>query len=208
MRVNITRGLIQEFDMKSAGLSVLTEKGYISEEMFLTLSDANKLDRNIALGKAIIGETGDIVGEEVKKYVDEFIRVNNLKPSNILEIAKDAIFTYNVNPKILEFGDHIVFRPKARYFLMIEFPVSENNRNTLKLYKKYAGVHLRGGKLNTNHEGYYALVELVNSLANRSTTTYFKTLKNFIITVRRSKDNLISNVTNEHIINVFKEISL
>lgn len=212
MKIKIVRGNIQEMDMKSAGLSVLTERGYISEELYLDLCDGDKLDRNKALGKAMIDtkigemDVAKIVDQDVRSYVNKFIEVNNLKPNNILEIAKDAIFIYNASPKILQFGDHVVFRCKERYFLMIEFPISESNKNPIKVYKKYAGIAIRGARIDINHVAYYLFLELINCVMNKKTQMYFKTLKKFIDILKGCEDNLINSVDNEHLINVFKEI--
>lgn len=212
MKIKIVRGNIQEMDMKSAGLSVLTERGYISEELYLDLCDGDKLDRNKALGKAMIDtkigemDVAKIVDQDVRNYVNKFIEVNNLKQNNILEIAKDAIFIYNASPRMLQFGDHVVFRCKERYFLMIEFPISESNKNPIKIYKKYAGIAIRGARINIEHEAYYLFLELVNCITNKRTQVYFKTLKTFISTLKDCQDNLINSVDNAHLINVFKEI--
>lgn len=212
MKIKIVRGNIQEMDMKSAGLSVLTERGYISEGLYLDLCDGDKLDRNKALGKAMIDtkigemDVAKIVDQDVRNYVNKFIEVNNLKQNNILEIAKDAIFIYNASPRILQFGDHVVFRCKERYFLMIEFPISESNKNPIKIYKKYAGIAIRGARINIEHEAYYLFLELVNCITNKRTQAYFKTLKTFISTLKDCQENLINSVDNAHLINVFKEI--
>ena len=212
MKIKIVRGNIQEMDMKSAGLSVLTERGYISEGLYLDLCDGDKLDRNKALGKAMIDtkigemDVAKIVDQDVRNYVNKFIEVNNLKQNNILEIAKDAIFIYNASPRILQFGDHVVFRCKERYFLMIEFPISESNKNPIKIYKKYAGIAIRGARINIEHEAYYLFLELINCITNKRTQVYFKTLKTFISTLKDCQDNLINSVDNAHLINVFKEI--
>lgn len=212
MKIKIVRGNIQEMDMKSAGLSVLTERGYISEGLYLDLCDGDKLDRNKALGKAMIDtkigemDVAKIVDQDVRNYVNKFIEVNNLKQNNILEIAKDAIFIYNASPRTLQFGDHVVFRCKERYFLMIEFPISESNKNPIKIYKKYAGIAIRGARINIEHEAYYLFLELVNCITNKRTQAYFKTLKTFISTLKDCQDNLINSVDNAHLINVFKEI--
>lgn len=214
MKIKIVRGNIQEMDMKSAGLSVLTERGCISEELYLDLCDGDKLDRNKALGKAMIDtkigemDVAKIVDEDVKHYVNRFIEENKLKPSNILEIAKDALFLYNANPKILQFGDHIVFRCKERYFLMLEFPISESNKNPIKIYKKYAGIAIRGARVDITHKAYYDFLELINCIMNRTSKMYYKTLKRFIDTLKGCEEHLINSVDNEHLINVFKEISI
>lgn len=91
---------------------------------------------------------------------------------------------------------------------MIEFPISESNKNPIKVYKKYAGIAIRGARINIEHEAYYMFLELINCIMNKKTQMYFKTLKSFIDIMRECKDNLINSVENDHLINVFKEITI
>lgn len=213
MKVNVVNGKILECDMSSAGITVLRELGLITHHLYCDLKEGDKLSRNIALGKAMINtkidevELSQLVDKEVKKYVQMFIEANKLKPENILEVAKDAIFVYNATPKVMSFGDYVRFRCKERYFLMIEFTISDTNRNTVKLYKRFGSINIRGAKLDTEHPAYYLLLALMGAIENKS-KTYYSLLKRFIIEIHKSKTNIINSVDNSHIINVFKTISI
>lgn len=214
MDVRVVNGKILEMDMQSAGLSVLRELGHISEELYMDLREGDKLSRNIILGKAMIDnkindiEVSKILDIEVKRYVNTFIMENKLKPENVLEVAKDAVFVYKATPKKLKFGNYIRFRCKERYFGMVEFPVSESNNNKIKLYKRFTGINIRGAKLDLDHPAYYTLLAMMSALIDKDTKRYFKLLKEFIKIMKVCKANLINSVDNEHLMNVFKTINV
>lgn len=213
MEVRIVLGKILECDMKSAGPSIFRELGYISEKVYLDLIESDKLTRNIVLGKAMINTTIDDIEASklkdtyLKKYVNMFITENKLKPENILEIASDAVFVYKATPKVTTFGDYIRFRCKERYFGMIEFPISETNNNKIKIYKRFSGINIRGARFNEEHPSYYTLQILINSIIDKDSKKYFKTLRLFIKELKGT-DNLINSVDNTHLINVFKAVAV
>ena len=198
-------------DMQSAGLSVLRERGDISEDLYFDLREGDKLSRNIILGKAMINnkideeEVSKIIDNGVRDYVNQFIKDNKLKPENVLEIAKDAVFVYKVVPKKLIFGDYIRFRCKERYFGMVEFPISKTNNNKLKLYKRFAGLTIRGAKLDITHPAYYTLQSMMSSIIEKESKRYYSSLKNFIKEMKTDV-RLINSVENEHIVDMFKKI--
>ena len=214
MDVRVIIGKILDMDMQSAGISVLRELGHISEELYLDLKEGDKLSRNITIGKSMIDtkidgvELSKIVDSEVKKYVNMFITENKLKPENILETTKDSVFVYKVTPKKLIFGDYIRFRCKERYFGMVEFPISESNTNKIKLYKRFTGITIRGAKIDLDHPAYYTLQSMLNAIVEKDSKRYYKLLKTFIKEVKSSSSNIINSVENNHIMNVFKTITM
>lgn len=214
MDVRVIIGKILDMDMQSAGISVLRELGHISEELYLDLKEGDKLSRNITIGKSMIDtkidgvELSKIVDSEVKKYVNMFITENKLKPENILETTKDSVFVYKVTPKKLIFGDYIRFRCKERYFGMVEFPISESNTNKIKLYKRFTGITIRGAKIDLDHPAYYTLQSMLNAIVEKDSKRYYKLLKTFIKEVKSSSSNIINSVENNHIMNVFKTITI
>lgn len=197
--------------MQCAGLSVLRERGDISEDLYFDLKEGDKLSRNIILGKAMINnkideeEVSKIIDNGVRDYVNQFIKDNKLKPENVLEIAKDAVFVYKVVPKKLIFGDYIRFRCKERYFGMVEFPISKTNSNKLKIYKRFAGLTIRGAKLDICHPAYYTLQSMISYIIEKESKRYYAALKNFIKEMR-TEDRLINSVENDHIVDMFKKI--
>lgn len=209
MDVRVINGKIQEMDMKSANTSVLRELGIISEQLYFDLIEGDKLTRNILIGKAMLNDdTFKIIDQEVKKYVEKFIAINHLKPNQILEIAKDAVFIYNATPKELRLGNYIQFRSKEMYFGMVEFSISETNSNKVKLYKRFAGVGIRGGKLDFNHVAYLTLQGIINAIMEKDSKRYIQLLRQLSKLLKSTNERLISNVENSYLIDVFKSISV
>lgn len=213
MSIELVRGRIIEFDMRAAGPSILAERKLISETLYQDLLDSDGTSRNISIGKAMIDtkvdemKLSEIIDNDIKRYVKEFISSNNLKSSNVLEVARDAVFVYNASPKKLRFGDFIFFRDKNRYSMMISFPISENNNNKVKIYKRVAGLKIRGAKFNEEHPSYLTLISLLLSIENRDSKSYIKGLKRLSLELK-SSDRLINSIENEHLINVLKEIGV
>lgn len=222
MNIRVVTNPIREYDMRSANISVLAEEGMISEEMFLDLLEAPKNIRNKLIGLAIRYdnenkdkvESTEITSEGlakdirelVSKYVKEFIKVNKIKQKNVVEIAHDAIFITGQAPKVFKFGEHILFRMKHKYSFMLEFPISENSSQNCKLYKTTKGVESRYGKINKDHSCYGLLVNLLHFRIQGNKSIYFKELKKFVSSMRKTKEELFTNIENEHILRVFQEM--
>jgi len=106
--------LISEYDIKSAGFSVIKYKKLLSEDIINELEKMSKEKRNIKIGK-FMKEDVNLIKEvnatlaEVRK---EFIRLNNLEEHDILSIKRDAIFVIKKQPTNLVIFDYFVFRPK------------------------------------------------------------------------------------------------
>lgn len=105
---------IYEFDLKSAGLSIIKEKKLLSEKKIKQLEEMPKEKRTIVEGIQIRNNP-----EFKKIFEDTFAEVryaffyhNNLKESDILSIKRDAVFVINKNPEYLEFGENFIFRKK------------------------------------------------------------------------------------------------
>lgn len=212
MDITVIRGKVVEFDMKSAGPSVLAERGLISDELYQDIVESDGLTRNIAIGnltrdtKIDEVELAKVIETEIKKYTDMFIGENNIKHNKVLEIAKDAVFLYNSSPKKLRFGDYVYFRAKSRYSLMITFPVSDTNSNKIKLYKKFSGINVRGAKFDKQHPAMMSLLGLLTCLENKDNVKYVRYLQRFIRELKASGSNLINNISNDYLAKVFKEI--
>lgn len=108
---------ITEYDMKSGGLNILREKGFISDDEAEKLELLDKSKKNIAIGKLEISnkELRISLNNGFKEYVTQFITDNKIPIESILTIKKDAVFLINQNPTKLKFGRFIEFRPKNIY---------------------------------------------------------------------------------------------
>ena len=106
--------LISEYDIKSAGFSVIKYKKLLPDDIIEKLENMNKLSRNIQIGlymreqKTLAKEINDTLAE-VRK---EFIIQNNLEEEDILSIKKDAIFVIRKKPTNLLIFGYFQFRPK------------------------------------------------------------------------------------------------
>ena len=108
---------IVEYDIKSAGFSVIKEKKLLPEKVIKKLEGMNKEDRNILIGKyqKNIPTLSKEIVDTLSEVRQAFVQYNNIKPEEILSIKKDAIFLINKKPTYLKFGENFLFRPKDSF---------------------------------------------------------------------------------------------
>lgn len=132
----LKKTLIQEYDIKSAGLNVLYNNNLISKEFYKYLSLLEKNDRNITIGNLLIKhpEWNKLMIDELKLVIKEFMEINNINDEDILSINKDSIVLINKMPKKLNL-DGYIFKKKGNYnnFLLLgqkyEFYINSNELN-------------------------------------------------------------------------------
>ena len=217
MEVIYHEGSIREYDIRAANISCLTERGYIDEELFYDLLDGDKLTRNKIVGnlKWKHADVHDIIAEDIAMYVQKFIDANKLQENNILEIAKDAIFTNNIKDthakKLkLKFGEYIKFVPKNNYLTCFEFTIKKHSSIFLKLYLEFEGnaVTSRYGKLNKNSKLYGFIIDMIRCKFNGKTKRYNTMLREFIKIIKVKKlDDVCSVCSNERLIEAFRELA-
>ncbi len=108
---------IVEYDMKSAGFSIVKNKRLVHDEMLDRLSRLTNKQRNILIGKLQAGNrhfTKTLIGSFAEIRC-EFGRLNELYNENILAVKKDAIFTIDVDAKNLLVFDAYQFDNKNNY---------------------------------------------------------------------------------------------
>jgi len=108
---------IVEYDMKSAGMNILYELGYINEEKFKQLKSMNKYKRNVEIG-LMLRKNRDMNEALIKgfEYARQmFIVNNNIQDHEILSIKKDAIYVINKLVTNLDVTDNIKFVKKKEY---------------------------------------------------------------------------------------------
>ena len=108
---------IVEYDIKSAGFSVIKEKKLLPEKVITKLEGMKKEDRNIAIGKyqKNIPTLSKEIVDTLSEVRQAFVQYNDIKPEEILSIKNDAIFLINKKPKYLKFGENFIFRPKDSF---------------------------------------------------------------------------------------------
>jgi len=112
----IKNTVITEYDIKSAGFTVIKTKKLLPSEEILELERTDKEDRNIRIGKRIL-QYPNISEEIINTLADirkDFVVRNNIQENDILSIKKDALFIIKKNPQILEV-DGFEFRKKESY---------------------------------------------------------------------------------------------
>lgn len=209
MKINYIQTLIKEYDISSANISILAEAGVISEDMFDMLSSTYKIARNKTIGKLMIThpEIKDTIYNGIKKYMLEFIKSNNIKRSNIIEIATDAIFMINPpeNAEIM-FDDHIIFKDKGTYFSMLEFEAGENLKSKIKIYSMSSDIKVRGGKENKEHDAYKMICQIMNCKRNGKSKDMYSVLKKLSkICNDESQPQFINTCTNKWLLEVITE---
>jgi hypothetical protein len=114
--VYIKNTSIVEYDIKSAGFTVIKFKKLLPQEEILELESIDKQERNIRIGKRILNYPK--IGEEIINTLAEvrkdFVVLNEIYDNDILSIKKDAMFLIRKNPSSLKIG-MFEFRAKKSY---------------------------------------------------------------------------------------------
>ena len=116
------RNLVYSYDMRSAGLSVLREKGLVSREEGERLAALPKQERVVTIGK-MCREDGDLVLDlenGIKDAVYEFCRENDIQEEDIISIKKDALYTTKPASH-LNYGEYIRWVEQQRYHCFYNF---------------------------------------------------------------------------------------
>jgi hypothetical protein len=107
---------ISEYDIKSAGFTVIKFKKLLPEEEILELESMEKEKRNIWIGKRMLSYPK--IGEEIINTLSEirrdFVVLNEIHEEELLSIKKDALFIIKKIPSILKVHT-FEFRPKKTY---------------------------------------------------------------------------------------------
>jgi hypothetical protein len=98
--------MITEYDIKSAGFTVIKNKKLLPEEEILELEQMDKEKRNIWIGKRILSfpKISEEIINGLSDIRKDFVVLNNILENEILSIKKDALFLINKNPNILKIG--------------------------------------------------------------------------------------------------------
>jgi hypothetical protein len=107
---------ITEYDIRSAGFTVIKAKGLLPEEEILELEKVDKLQRNILIGKRILKfpKISEVIITTLEDIRKDFVVLNQLYEDDILSIKKDAMFIIKKNPQTLNIGI-FEFRQKVKY---------------------------------------------------------------------------------------------
>lgn len=172
----IVNGEIIEYDIKSAGLSLAKEYGYISKSIIDKLEEMDKTNRNIRMGllKKNNKQLSKAENEALIKARKLFILANKLSVDDIIAIKRDAIFvSRRCNER--KFGN-IEFVPKNKYTSYMEINKLEFYYNSTQLDIKGIGdvVYKQHEKYMIDFfKTYFSLMELGNKTKLISYITNF-----------------------------------
>lgn len=107
---------IREYDISKANISVLYSKGVINDELYLKLCVADRMDRQVYIGKAIQRnpQLQEILSSGIIEYKQKFFEANGIEDHDIVSIKNDAVFILNKVPTVLSF-DKVTFVHKNTY---------------------------------------------------------------------------------------------
>lgn len=112
---------IREYDISKANISVLYHEGVLKKELYDALYVADKLYREIYIGKMELRDPNISVikAEGIKKFRKLFFEYNQLEDNDILCIKNDAIFVINKQCAYTKF-DNVEFLNKNTYTLFMQ----------------------------------------------------------------------------------------
>ena len=128
-------GVIRELDLKAANISILHNKGMISDDEYNYLRSIPKIDREISIGNMInntaeknkSGEaitTTSPIYNSIKDGIREakvwLCQMNNIKEDEIIRIANDAVYINRPVPLQYTNNNGVEFSEKAIYSSLLQ----------------------------------------------------------------------------------------
>ncbi|MBR6289217.1 MAG: hypothetical protein IKR19_07780 [Acholeplasmatales bacterium] len=115
-------GRIVEYDMRSANISVLLQKGIIDIDLYNKLSRLNKQSREVEIGLMIKSDPTIYteLSKGIKEYKHKFCEANNIDSLQIVRVANDAMYiNTSIDLPYTFFDQYIEFRIKSISNVMI-----------------------------------------------------------------------------------------
>lgn len=99
---------IREYDIRKANISILYDKGVISEVMYSNLYNSDRMTRQVFIGKMIKedSQVGEILANSIMEFKEAFFDANSIHDYDILSIKNDAVFLINKIPRYTKFGKY------------------------------------------------------------------------------------------------------
>ena len=112
----LTSTFIREYDIRKANISILFNKGIISQDEYNNYMNMDRMQRQIDIGIRIKNNSKlyEIIKDGIIEAKKMFFEVNNIEDNQILTIKNDAVFLINTVPKITKFSN-IEFVEKNTY---------------------------------------------------------------------------------------------
>lgn len=109
---------IREYDISKANISVLTEKGYLGPDQYQALLVADKMEREIFIGKLIgnNSKASAALSEGILEAKEKFFNANGIEYNDVLEIDNDAVYIIGSRPiTVQQVSPLVYFRLAERY---------------------------------------------------------------------------------------------
>ena len=186
-----------EYDIKSAGLSVLYEKKAISKKTFKKIYNMDKDTRVYNTGMLLRNNKGfyEILKNGIKEFVELFIKTNKVKKSNVLEIANDAVWLARQRAVHLKFGNNILFVEKRKYTSIWKI-----KKNLYVYYNSLTGELLSRGFHIEKDKYLYDKIREIMSLYENGKDVY--NLVHDLKDEYEGKDRIIQAITNKRLFNL------
>ena len=149
---------IDEYDMKSAGFSVIKQNGLLPPEEISRLERMEKQARNIEIGK-IRGSNYKFsrsMAQGVRTVMQSFISTNNIKDEKIISIKNDAVFVLDTPISVTSI-DGIDFVLKNSYSSFL-------NMNNIEFYYKNGVMDIKGLSDSTKSNQHNFLLDHIRAL--------------------------------------------
>lgn len=169
---------VYEYDMKSAGFSVIKEYGLISKTKIDKIDLLDKKERNETIGKLKI-KNKELVKNEKKGILTArecFFRANGIKDEDVVSIKNDAIFIAGRKARVTEFGKYIEFSLKNSY-------TSYHNINGIEFYynKREDILHIKNLSKNIDQAHYCGICKFLKTVFKYIEYDRFEELKKYLI---------------------------
>ena len=171
---------ITEWDIQSAGLSVLKFRKLLPKEELKKLSSMEKHARTVYEGnlQRENPKLAEAIINTLSQVRQAFVMANQIPAEKILSIKKDAIFLINFTPEITKIKDQFVFRKKGVYTSFLQLDKKEFYYNSSTDILDIKGINKDG----VEYQREYLLKEfskILKSSEKVDTTTLYSLLKQF-----------------------------
>ena len=183
---------VYEYDIQHAGISMLYTYKCITKERYDYLRNLDKRKRVIQTGllQKDNPEYNDIIKNGNKEYTQKFIKENNIRNDQVLEIANDAVWISGIIPKKVKFGD-ILFRKKEHFNLLYIYE-KKNIRIYLNITNNY--MRCRGAKLNEATKMYRLMIKIFKLYDNNSKDKLYEILHKTLNKLKEDPDYMGSEL--------------
>lgn len=107
----IVDSVIRVYDIRKANISVLREVGILDQETYKYLYQAEKIDREIYIGKLLGANPGysEILSKGIIEAKRRFFELNQIQDAEVLEVDNDAVYILGTKPIKQQVSKYVFF---------------------------------------------------------------------------------------------------